>query len=205
MTHHHDRPTDDALDKVRSVMVTVLTRLAAAAARLAAAAANEGALGSSINTVVSSVHVLAAAESLTGQQGSLLGSGKLLSLFDPSSSRSDEPDNVPNVPASDFNSFTHSFFHLLHQETMHGLWLQNPCCGRGSLQETRRQVSARCSPVCNAQADPMPFLLPFLFLPFSQFCIVPVLALTQPPFSLPHHCYLAVNKLLALVRTTPSS
>ena len=51
----------------------------------------------------------------------------------------------------------------------------------------------------------MPFLLPFLFLPFSQFCLVPVLALTQPPFSLPHHCYLAVNKLLALVRTTPSS
>lgn len=69
------RPTDDALDKVRSLMVPVLTKLAAAA--------EQAALGGG-STVVSSLHVLAAADSLTGQHGMFLGSGNMRALFDPS-------------------------------------------------------------------------------------------------------------------------
>ena len=91
------RPTDDALDKVRSLMVTVLTKLAAAAAEQAAL--EEAA------TVVSSVHVLAAADCLTGQHGVLLGSGRMQALFDPSS-RSKETahdDAAANASGSTIN------------------------------------------------------------------------------------------------------
>lgn len=70
------RPTDDALDKVRSLMVPVLAKLAAAAVHQA--------VSGSTAVVVGSVHVLAAAKRLSGQHGTLLGAGSMLTLLDPS-------------------------------------------------------------------------------------------------------------------------